>query len=62
TVSLSTVLPPFEGEFEKQKASLPAQAHAYLKNLYGSDYLTLPPEDKRRGHAFLKPEYEDRAK
>lgn len=62
TVSLSTVLPPFEGEFEKQKASLPAQAHVYLKNLYGSDYLTLPPEDKRRGHAFLKPEYEDRAK
>ena len=61
-LKLDTILPPFEGEFEKQIVCLPAQAHVYLKNLYGSDYLTLPPENKRRGHSFLKPEYEDMAK
>ena len=28
----------------------PANPDAYLKDLYG-DYMQLPPEDKRKGHA-----------
>ena len=51
-------LPPHEAEFGPIKACVPNLAHEYLKQQYGSDYLTPPPEDKRLIHHFLKPEYE----
>ena len=50
-------LPVFEGDFEGRKVNLPARAHVYLRKLYGPDYLSLPPEDKRAAHGFIKPEY-----
>ena len=57
---LESVLPPAQGTFEGEPCLLPAKAHSYLKQLYGSDYLTPPPPEARRGHLFLKREYEDR--
>ena len=51
-------LPPHEAEFDGIKIYVPNLAHEYLKQQYGSDYLTPPPEDKRLIHHFLKPEYE----
>ena len=59
---LESVLPPSTGEFEGEACLLPNKAHSYLKQLYGSDYLTPPPPEARRGHLFLKTEYEDVAK
>ncbi|MBR4234811.1 MAG: LicD family protein [Clostridia bacterium] len=50
-------LPVFEGEFEGLNVNLPARAHVYLRKLYGPDYLSLPPENERTAHGFLKPEY-----
>lgn len=46
-------LPPSEGIFEGLKVSLPHDVKAYLKKLYGSDYMQLPPEDKRETHAYI---------
>ncbi|MBR6008822.1 MAG: LicD family protein [Clostridia bacterium] len=51
-------LPPHEAEFDGINAYVPNLAHEYLKQQYGSDYLTPPPEDRRLIHHFLKPEYE----
>jgi len=39
-------------EFEGRQFMGPANPDAYLKDLYG-DYMTLPPEDKRKGHAVF---------
>ena len=37
-------------EFEGETFRAPANPDQYLKNIYG-DYMKLPPEDKRKGHA-----------
>ena len=38
--------------FEGETFRAPANPDAYLKNIYG-DYMKLPPEDKRHGHAVF---------
>lgn len=37
-------------EFEGKTFLGPANADSFLSNYYGSDYMQLPPEDKRRSH------------
>ena len=54
TLPMETVLPPGEGEFEGESVSLPRQAHSYLRNMYGADYMTLPPAEKRKGHTVVR--------
>ena len=54
TLSIDVMLPPGEGDFETEQVSLPNQAHRYLRNLYGADYMSPPPEDKRRRHPVAK--------
>ena len=60
-MSRDTFLPPVKGEFEGRSVLLPRRAHPYLHNHYGSDYMLLPPEEKRRAHKIVKPEYGNRA-
>lgn len=38
--------------FEGKEFLAPANPDAYLKDLY-KDYMKLPPEDKRKGHAVF---------
>ena len=39
-------------EFEGELFRAPANPDAYLRNIYGN-YMQLPPEDKRKGHAVF---------
>ncbi len=48
-----TFLPVSEGRFEGLKVNLPGHPHDYLSNLYGVDYMNLPPEDKRERHLIM---------
>lgn len=45
--------------FEGKEFMGPANPDAYLKDLY-KDYMQLPPEDKRKGHAVMMIPYLDR--
>ena len=40
--------------FENIYSYVPAGADAYMKRLYGDDYMTPPPEDKRESHPIMK--------
>ncbi len=46
-------LPASEGVFEGLTVKLPANPDAYLTNLYGPDYMTPPPVEKRERHFIL---------
>lgn len=48
-----TFVPASNGEFEGLSVKLPGNPDDYLSNLYGSDYMILPPENKRERHFFV---------
>jgi len=48
-----TFIPTMKGEFENRLVDLPGNPGDYLKNLYGDDYMTLPPVEKRERHFIL---------
>ena len=51
--SASTFVPVSEGVFEGLSVNLPGDPNDYLSNLYGADYMTIPPEEKRERHFFI---------
>lgn len=54
TLKTDIYFPPSEGTFEEVKVMLPHNADAYLRNLYGNDYMQIPPLEKRERHYFVK--------
>ena len=46
-------------EFEGLKARIPNKVEDYLTRYFGSDYMTLPPEEKRHNHKPYKLVFED---
>ena len=53
-----TFIPVSEGEFEGFKVNLPGNVDDYLRNLYGDDYMTLPPIEKRERHFVMDIKFE----
>lgn len=49
-VNLSDIEPTKTAKFEGYDIRFPNSIEAYLNVRYGSDYMTLPPEDKRHNH------------
>ncbi|RUO43785.1 hypothetical protein CWE15_00870 [Aliidiomarina taiwanensis] len=47
----SNCYPPVEIKFEGYEFLGPAKPHEYLKELYGDNYMTIPPKNKRFIHA-----------
>jgi len=47
-------LPLSKGIFESRSVNLPNMPDSYLTNLYGSDYMTIPPEHKRERHFVVE--------
>ena len=48
-----TFIPTSKGFFESIEVRLPGNVDDYLSNLYGKDYMVLPPENKRERHFFV---------
>ena len=46
-------VPVSKGEFEGMTVDLPGNTDMYLSNLYGDDYMTLPPVEKRERHLIM---------
>ena len=46
-------MPVIKGEFEGIEVNIPGDFNDYLTNLYGSDYMCLPPVEKRERHFIL---------
>ena len=47
-------LPASEGVFEGLSVKLPGKPQVYLNNLYGANYMQLPPEEKRERHMITE--------
>ncbi len=41
-------------EFEGHTANIPSNSDYYLRNRYGEDYMTIPPENKRERHVYVE--------
>ena len=52
--SVSTFFPLSKGIFEGHEVNLPGNPHAYLSKLYGDDYMTPPPPEKREKHYIME--------
>lgn len=50
-VDYSVFFPAAPAKFEQLDCLVPRQVNEYLNNLYGSDYMQLPPENKREAHS-----------
>ena len=48
-----TFLPVSKGMFEGMEVNLPGDPDDYIRNLYGDDYMTLPPVEKRERHFIM---------
>lgn len=48
-----TFLPVSKGEFEGISVNIPGNASDYLSNLYGADFMILPPIEKREKHFIV---------
>lgn len=47
-------LPFSTGVFEGVEVHLPCKIEAYLESIYGKDYMTLPPVEKRERHYYVE--------
>lgn len=55
----STFIPVSKGEFEGIEVNLPGDPHDYISNLYGKDYMTPPPIEKRERHFIMDIEFKE---
>lgn len=55
----NTFVPTVKGEFESLKVDLPGNVDDYLSNLYGENYMQLPPPEKRERHSIIDIKFED---
>jgi lipopolysaccharide cholinephosphotransferase len=53
TLARNVFFPPSKGLFEGIEVNLPNDVNAYLTNLYGKNYMQLPPVEKRERHCFI---------
>lgn len=54
TLPMDAFVPVRKVEFEDTWAYIPNDYAQYLTNLYGNNYMEIPPEDKREPHAFVE--------
>ena len=54
-----TFLPVSKGSFEGLEVNLPGNPGDYISNLYGPDYMTLPPVEKRERHFILDVKFKE---
>lgn len=57
-----TFIPVSKGEFEGVSVNLPGNPDDYISNLYGADYMTLPPIEKRERHFILDIKFKENIK
>jgi len=50
-VPVTTIFPLQQIEFEGYSFPAPKDTDRYLREIFGSDYMTLPPEEKRKVHS-----------
>ena len=50
-IKVSDFFPLSKETFKNKDFPVPKSAHNFLVSLYGKDYMTLPPENKRKTHA-----------
>lgn len=54
TLPADIFLPTRKASFEGVEVDVPGRAEDYLKNLYGANYMQLPPVEKRERHFILE--------
>lgn len=52
SISAQWLAPGTDAAFENNSYRVPSESKAVLERIYGSDYMTLPPEDKRITHSY----------
>ncbi len=50
-VRFTDIFPLEYGIFEGRRVPIPKDSNIYLKTIFGDDYMSLPPEDKRVFHS-----------